>query len=202
MLPPPWAAVPPPPVLAPSQAPAPVLALSQAPAPVLAAPSPEAVEERDPHQGRRVLLSSLAGVAGAFGGAFAGGLLGLAIARPDGSWSALGGVVLGASAGYVFGLPLAVTLAGNAQGGNGGYGWALLGGFGGTLVLGGLASAVDDRGGLTGVLGIAGGVAGAVLGYELSNDAHRSPRARVSARVLPTVGADVTGLRVGLGGTF
>jgi len=147
-------------------------------------------------------LSSLAGVAGALGGAFAGGLLGLAVARPDGGWEALGVVALGATAGYVVGLPLGVTLAGNAQGGNGGYGWALLGAAGGTLALGGIAAAVDEGGGLSGVLGIAGGVAGSVLAYELSNDAHRRPRAAVSARVLPTVGADATGLRLGLGGTF
>lgn len=188
----PWAAVPPPPVLAPTQA----------PQVALTAPAMVSVGPRDPHRGRRLLVMSLSGAAGALGGGFAGGLVGVALARPGEEWSALAGVVYGVTAGYLVGLPLGVTLAGHAQGGNGGYGWALLGCVGGSVALGGLAIVVAPDTSLPGVLGVAGGIAGAVVAYELSNDAQRSARPVATARVLPTAGVDATGLRLGLGGTF
>lgn len=156
----------------------------------------------DPTRARRVLLMSLAGAAGGFGGALGGVLL---VAeggrRLVGSGGNLGALMLGGTAGYLAGLSLSVTLAGYAQGGNGGYGWVLLGGLGGTLVLGGLGALSQD-GYVAGALALAGGVGGAVLAYELSNDAHGRLRRRAPPRVLPTVSADATGLRVGLGGTF
>lgn len=164
------------------------------------APPSSGVGPGDPTRARRVLLMSLAGVAGGFGGAFGGVLLGEEVSRLSGydSWTP---IYLGVTVGYLVGVSLGVTLAGYAQGGNGGYGWVLLGGLGGTLVLGGLGARSQD-GYVAGALALAGGVGGAVLAYELSNDAHGRLRRRAPPRVLPAVSADATGLRLGIGGTF
>ena len=178
----PWEAPPP----LPSQA-APPLAAPPAPRLLLAPPMEPAVR-RDPDPGTRYFYEALAGIGlgvGVGGALIGAGVLSYSFRSTEGA-SALFG--LGALAFYV-GMPLGVTLVGNARGGNGGYGWSVLGNLvgvvGGGLVGGGLILGVcsGSSGGsgcvaaltLGSLVELAGSVAGSILGYELSNDAQHPP---------------------------
>ena len=111
----------------------------------------------------------------------------------------------------ILGQPLGVTLVGNARGGNGGYGWSLLGTLGGDLV-GNLVGALImdagcNHGGSNCGVAIVGGallatgisLTGSVLGYELSNDQQRltAPRTATRMHVSPAVVPTHGGLTLG-----
>jgi hypothetical protein len=132
----------------------------------------------------RYLLEGVAGLGlGALfvlGGALAG--FGVAAAVDPGDSSALATSVgaLG-TLGGVFGVPLGATLVGNARGGNGGFGWSLLGTLAGasvgSLVAVGLRSGESSTAGtdaLSAVVFMLLTAAGGTVGYELSNDQNRA----------------------------
>jgi hypothetical protein len=179
----------------------------------------------DPSPGARYVLEGLAGVGMGTGFALVAGLLTAAAFPPSSSGdfptaisSAISStlrIALFASLGYTFGQPLGVVLAGRARGGNGGYGWSLLGTLGGNLagnlVLFGLVRTCDaDAGGANCTAVTIIGVAlafglsatGAVLGYELSNDQRhlRAPLPSARLRWAPTLLPTEGGLTVGVGG--
>ncbi len=193
-----------------------------APAPVGWAPAQPTLLGHDterPSRAGRWLVQGLAGLGAGLGGAMVGGLVGIAVgASPSGDCSGagpcgggmnLGPLVAGVGIGWFGGVPLGVTLAGNARGGNGGYGWSLLGTLGGTMAAGLLGYAINpeptDSGSAVGYLGLLGGVVGAVVGYELSNTAD-SPRPRpvrsAAVRLTPNASASPQGAVVGVAGTF
>ncbi|MBI5516415.1 MAG: hypothetical protein HY909_21710 [Deltaproteobacteria bacterium] len=179
----------------------------------------------DPSPGARYLLEGLAGLGMGTGFALVAGLL-TAAAIPPSTSGDLGTAIassidrtiriaLFASLAYTFGQPLGVVLAGRARGGNGGYGWSLLGTLGGNLagnlVLFGLGRSCDsasteslcDAVTILGVV-LAFGLSatGAVLGYELSNDQRhlREPLPSARLRWAPTLRPTEGGLTVGVGG--
>jgi len=232
-VPAPWLSISPPPGSSvtvsvratPTPAPAPV----PTPAPMVLSPNdlpPPMVSDAPvrPSRGTRLFLQGLAGLGLGMGGALVGGLAGFALGsgtRNDtvcpadavctgGASMGLGGMMLGVGVGWFGGVPLGVTLAGHARGGNGGYGWALLGTLGGTLAGTFVGYGLDEAGGgrdrgATGVVGLLGGVVGAVMGYELSNtadDPRPAPRREAAVRLTPSASVSPQGALLGVGGVF
>lgn len=213
-------------LMAPAYGPPPVALAPAAPpvatAPVGWAPAQPTLLGHDaerPSRAGRWLVQGLAGLGAGLGGAMVGGLVGVAVGTnssgdclgtgPCGGGMNLGPLLAGVGIGWFGGVPLGVTLAGNARGGNGGYGWSLLGTLGGTMAAGLVGYAIDSEprgsGNAGGYLALLGGVVGAVVGYELSNTAE-SPRptpVRTAAlRLTPSASASPQGAVVGVSGTF
>lgn len=163
----------------------------------------------DPSPGTRWVFEGLAGVGMSIAFALGGGLIGYGIGSSSRDpW--VGMVLLGGAA-ATFGLPLGVLLVGHARGGNGGYGWSLLGTLAGNLlanliILGVASDCSGDCAGsvvAASALGLLLPAAGAVVGYELSNDQNSlsaPPGARV--RLAPTLQLGQGGGLVGVGATF
>lgn len=191
-----------------------------APQPVSQAPDPETTQvavpprvehvERvvirdpaDPQRGARIELSAITGLAsGALLGA--GLAAGLALAAQRGtSRTETAFAVGGGALGWSLGLPLGVVLVGNALGGQGGYGWSVLGGVVGSLPgLGVLLFTGGQRPWLGVWTGVLLGVTGAVVGYELSS-ASRARRATSRLpRALPDVAVSSQGVTLGVAGAF
>lgn len=233
----PWVAVTPPPgatttvtLMAPAYGPPPAAlapaapVVAPAPAPVGWAPAQPTLygqDEARPSRVGRYFVEGLAGLGAGLGGAMVGGLVGLAMGSnatadcastgPCGGGMNLGPLMAGVGIGWFGGVPLGVTLAGNARGGNGGYGWSLLGTLGGSMAAGLVGYAINpdpaDGGNAVGYLGLLGGVVGAVVGYELSNTAdrdraHRVPVRTAAVRLTPSASASPQGAVVGVAGTF
>lgn len=198
-------------------------AVAPAPAPVGWAPAQPTLygqDEARPSRVGRYLVEGLAGLGAGLGGAMVGGLVGIAVGANDtercavapcGGGMNLGPLMAGVGIGWFGGVPLGVTLAGNARGGNGGFGWSLLGTLGGSMAAGLVGYAIDpepgDPSNAAGYLALLGGVAGAVVGYELSNTADRDRARRVpvrtaAVRLTPSASASPQGAVVGVAGTF
>lgn len=108
------------------------------------------------------------------------------------------GVSIGAALGAALSAAPAVWAAGSIMGGDGSFGWTLLGGAAGT-VLSGIVLAIKN---VSATVGIAAAlpVLGAIAGYELSSNARR-PAASASpsgVSIAPTVGLG----SVGVAGSF
>ncbi|MFO0745398.1 MAG: hypothetical protein U1F43_06960 [Myxococcota bacterium] len=131
----------------------------------------------DPHEDRavRVLVESGAGIGGGAIGGFSGGglsyLICAAAGEDRGMFGCLGPALIGGVIGAWWGMAGGVALAGDGMGGNGGFGWELLGQAGGTAVAAGLfygLSEVIDSEVFDWFTWIAFPLAGGILGYELS----------------------------------
>lgn len=155
------------------------------------------------------LLGAVMGVlVPAIGGLIIGGV---ATAGCDGAYCDLEagaiGILVGGFA-AIFTIPGGITLGGDLAGGNGGYGWALLGnliGAGvGTAAIAG-AAAQDEQTfiGPTVIFAIMSYLAGGVLGYELSSRPDTS-RVHVNPNVAPVLGptVDAQGLSIGVLGVL
>ena len=200
--------------------------LPPAPPPVVLAPvtppgpaEPEAAPavRFDPNPGTRYALEGLAGLGMGVGGGLVTMLgVGLLASSPSLTLDDVFLVAMVGGGAILLGIPLGVTLVGNSRGGNGGYGWSLLGMLAGSLVgdlllvplMGACRGPDSSACGVASVLGSAlalGSVlTGAVLGYELSNDQrHLSrpgtpPRARWTPMAIPMRG----GLTLGVAAVF
>jgi hypothetical protein len=168
----------------------------------------ESTEPIEPMTAGRVVLESGLGLVGMGIAAALGVVAGLPFVEEDcedGPCN-LGAFVVGSFVGGTASLaltPLGVYLGGEAMGGEGGYGWTLLGalaGSGSGLVLFATALAVEDSGAVAigGVVtGLAAQIAGAIVAYELSSADNR----RKNAPTLALHGAPIDhGIVVGLRG--
>jgi hypothetical protein len=106
------------------------------------------------------------------------------------------GVSIGAALGAALSAAPAVWAGGSIMGGDGSFGWTLLGGAAGT-VLSGIVLAIKN---VSATVGIAAAlpVLGAIAGYELSSNARRPTPASSGVTIAPTVGLG----SVGLAGSF
>jgi hypothetical protein len=176
-----------------------------------AEPSPNPELRPDPSPATRYTLEALGGLGVGTALGLGGALLGLGLAAAsaprgrDFSIAGAVGTVTFGMLGFFFGLPWGVRLVGNARGGNGGYGWSLLGsllgGMGASLLAFPIAGAAG--GGTStgtefalGVLTIASMTTGAVLGYELSNDQHALSRQTIGRGPSVTLAPLGTGLQL------
>ena len=184
------------------------VALTLAPLPALAQASPWAiVAERPqpaaPSASARVGYEILGGFAGLLGGSIAVVAAGCPLSPQECPFDRgdSGDYVLFAAAAAVLALPGGVTVAGHLAGGDGGFGWSMLGTTAGLAV--GIPSAAlvlsVRRSGTAGAIG-AGAlltllpIAGAILGYELSTTARRS---RNTARLTPLLDVRLDGAIAG-----
>jgi hypothetical protein len=163
----------------------------------------------DPSPGTRWLLEGLGGLGVGIGFALGGALIGYgASSSSRDPWT---GAALSGGIALILGIPFGVTIVGHARGGNGGYGWSLLGSFAGLLALSavtwGIASECsgDCAGGAVAAsaLTLLLPTAGAVIAYELSNDQNSLPEpsgARV--RLAPVLQFGQGGALAGVGATF
>jgi len=153
---------------------------------------------------------------GALGG-FAGAAIGAASCdAPFFSGCGLVGGVVGHYLVAVGTIPLAVTWAGSWLDGRGDAGWAYLGELVGAALSGVLvgvsASVRGDEGALAGTIAMVGTLLlppiGAIVGYELADDAARASGAAPAAeahrgpRLAPSFSFDASRAVVGLGGSF
>lgn len=188
-----------------------------APAAPEAAPEAEPEVRYDPNPGSRYALEALAGLGMGVGGGLVT-LLGAGLMAASSSLSERDvpvAALVGTSLVFL-GIPFGVVLMGNARGGNGVYGWSLLGMVAGSavgsLMFLPIVSACQDTSkpscavaavlGSTLMLGTI--LTGAVLGYELSSDQrHLSPpRTPARARWIPTAIPTRGGLTLGVAGVF
>ncbi len=186
------------------------VALALAPLPALAQASPWATEAERPQPaassasaGARVGYEILGGFAGLIGGSIAVVAAGCTLSPQECPFDRgdSGDYVLFAAAAAVLALPGGVTVAGHLAGGDGGFGWSMLGTTAGLAV--GIPSAAlvlsVRRSGTAGAIG-AGAlltllpIAGAILGYELSTTARRS---RNTARLTPLLDVRLDGAIAG-----
>jgi hypothetical protein len=179
-------------------------------APLTLAPAPHALPghprlleedfsspERTPTpQGVRVLAELGGGLVASLGGSLAGGLLGLGLCETTGLFSGFLGCVVGASLGAVVGgtvgLPLGVWWVGDRLGGDG----SLLATFGG-MGAGFLAGALllySVRYDALALSPIVLGIAGSLIGYELST--------RAQPPLQPLLSVSPQGAVFGVGGRF
>ena len=140
------------------------------------------------------LLGAGLGAIGGLAGAYAGLNVDLLSGHEAGA-----GLSVGTAFGYTLGAAPGIWLAGRAMGGDGAFGWTLLGCALGTGVSAALL-ALDDR---PPMLAFAATVPllGGIVGYELSSHSRRAkPAARAAASTLlrPTLGPR----SVGLAGAF
>jgi len=136
-----------------------------------------------------VLATLLGGGLGALG-AYAGLNADLAAGNEAGA-----GLGLGASFGVALGVGTGVWLGGRAMGGDGSFGWTLLGSAVGTAISAGILAA-DSRPGLL-FFGATIPVAFSVLAFELSAHVikpHAPAKPSTSARVIPSVGPRYVGV--------
>jgi hypothetical protein len=133
-----------------------------------------------------VVLGAATGAALEVGGAYVGLNFDILAGHEVGA-----GTYIGTTLGAILGVAPGVYLAGYAMGGDGSYGWTVLGSLVG---IGGAAAILAIRSNTT-TLGIAAAlpVLGAIAGYELSSHERRSPKPeRVS--VVPVIGPTAVGL--------
>lgn len=147
----------------------------------------------DPNEDRplRVTVEVGSGLGVGTLGAFAGGLVGVGICAAGGGdhgeWGCFGPALLGAAVGAWWGMAGGIELGGYAMGGNGGFGWELLGQAGGTAAAGLLFWALDpvlDNEVVWWTTWIALPLTGGILGYELSST-RDAPASRGAAFVVP-----------------
>ncbi|MBI5513801.1 MAG: hypothetical protein HY909_08530 [Deltaproteobacteria bacterium] len=175
--------------------------------------SPTEEVRPDPSPGTRYALEALAGLGVGAGLALGGGIVGLGLGAASASRSrgisvsGAASIIALSSLGYFFGVPWGVRLVGNARGGNGGYGWSLLGTLLGGMAAGLVSIPLNEASRSSEAIAVVGPVlvltlmvGGAVVGYELSNDQHSLPRRR--ARAAPTLGLCPTTNGLQLVGTF
>lgn len=186
-----------------SQAPDPETSREVAPARVEHVERAVMRDPADPQRGARIALSAITGLtSGALLGA--GLAAGLALAAQRGtSRTETAFAVGGGALGWSLGLPLGVVLVGNALGGQGGYGWSVLGGVVGSLPgLGVLLLTGGQRPWLGVWTGVLLGVTGAVVGYELSSSSRARRATSGIPRALPDVAVSSQGVTLGLAGAF
>ena len=143
--------------------------------------------------GVEMVLGTLLGAGLGSLGAYAGLNIDLATGNEAGV-----GFGLGTSFGVALGVAPGVWLGGLSMGGDGSFGWTLLGSAVGTGIAASLL-AVDSRPGML-FLGATLPVAFAIFAYELSSH-NRKPHAaptKPSAKIIPSLGPRF----VGLAGTF
>ncbi|MCC6808209.1 MAG: hypothetical protein IT381_12360 [Deltaproteobacteria bacterium] len=131
----------------------------------------------------RVALEAVLGVAMGAPAEISGAYIGLTLDVVAGHEVGAGlpvGLVLGAALGVAPG----VWLGGYAMGGDGSFGWTLLGSTAGT----GLSAIILAIKAVPGTLALAAlfPVFGAVLGYELSSPVRRAPREKKALVIMPT----------------
>ncbi len=187
------------------------LALTCAPLPALAQTAPWATVVTRPQPeahgtSARVGFEILGSFAGLLGGSVAVVAAGCTLSPQECPFDRgdSGDYVLFAAAAAVLALPGGVTIAGHLAGGDGGFGWSLLGTTAGLAV--GIPSAAlvlsVRRSGAAGAIG-AGllvtvlPIAGAILGYELSTTSRPSRRTRSSARLTPLLDVRLDGAIAG-----
>ncbi len=187
------------------------LALVCAPLPGLAQTAPWELGAAPPQRASqgassRVGYEILGGFAGLVGGSVAVVAAGCSLSPQECPFDRgdSGTYVLYAAAAAMLALPGGVTVAGHLAGGDGGFGWSLLGTTAGLAV--GIPSAAlvlsVRRSGTAGAVG-AGllvtllPIAGAILGYELSTTSQPSPRTRSAARVTPLLDLRLDGAIAG-----
>jgi hypothetical protein len=144
--------------------------------------------------GVEVILAALLG--GAVGAT--GAYVGLNVDLANGNESGVG-LALGASFGVALGVAPGVWLGGLAMGGDGSFGWTLLGAAGGTAISAAIL-AVDSKPGLL-FLGATIPIASAILTYELSSHTKKPSKAATpsaTGKILPAVSPSF----VGVAGTF
>lgn len=174
------------------------------PEPAVTVPEPPPARLREPsltfmQRTTRIALELLGASIGAGASLGVGVGLGCGLdhgrCRGDGSLPAV--LALGA-----FGVPAGVTLAGSLAGGNGGYGWSVLGEFGGVLLAIPIALLSERRPGFAVAAAIVLPIAGAVVGFEVSSDnAPVRPRA-TGMRWAPALSVSTDGAMVGAAGVF
>ena len=186
-------------------------ALACAPLTALAQAAPWEVREARPQPAApgtsaRVGFEILGSFAGLLGGSIAVVAAGCTLSPQECPFDRgdSGDYVLFAAAAAVLALPGGVTIAGHLAGGDGGFGWSMLGTTAGLAV--GIPSAAlvlsVRRSGTAGAIG-AGllvtvlPIAGAILGYELSTTSRPSHRARSSARITPLLDVRLDGAIAG-----
>jgi hypothetical protein len=133
------------------------------------------------------------GATGVLSGGALGFTLGLAVDPVSfPSNGSLIGLGTGAVLGGVLTIAPGVWLAGHVLGGNGGFGWTLLGDALGASV--GVTAAVLAPSVPTAVLAAAAPLVGAILGYELSSHPGPPARPQRSARMAPAIYPTGTGV--------
>lgn len=140
--------------------------------------------------GVELVLATLLGAAVGAGGAYAGLNVDLASGHETGA-----GFALGTSFGVALGVAPGVWLGGAIMGGDGSFGWTLLGAAGGTAISAAILSFDSKPGTL--FLGATFPLSAAILAYELSAHTRKHPKATTSMLV-PSVGPT----SVGVMGTF
>ncbi|ATB33281.1 hypothetical protein [Melittangium boletus] len=164
-------------------------------------------EEPEPQQASRelrILAEVGAGAVTSLGGGFVGGFGGFALCANTGLGRGgdflpcLGTALVGAGAGLVLGYPLGVWWGGEAMGGDGRLWASMLGtvlGFGVGLPL------VLEEGPFA-LAPIVLGMAGASIGYELTQNTAPSHVASARPRLQPLLSVSDKGALLGLGGAF
>jgi len=141
--------------------------------------------------GVELVLGTGVSLAGELLGAYAGLNVDLLSGREAGL-----GASLGAAVGAILAAGPAVWLGGKAMGGDGSFGWTMLGGAAGTAVSAVLIAIKNT----TAMWGLAAAmpVLGAVAGYELSSHRHKSEAPAPAVSITPVLGPT----SVGLAGVF
>lgn len=154
----------------------------------------------DPSRGARIAVGSVTGLAGGATLGFGLAVLMSQVSRPLSSSSEAILTIGGGALGWTLGVSGGISLIGYAMGGHGNFGWTSLGVLAGSLPgLGVMALGGEKRVFLGVWTGVLLGVAGGVLGYELSS---ASGRRRAAPRALPDVAVSSQGVTVGLTGAF
>ncbi|MBL8955972.1 MAG: hypothetical protein JNK82_34675 [Myxococcaceae bacterium] len=175
--------------------------LSADPEPALEAPCPERTTVLpQPQPGCRaspwlrvarvaveVVLGTGLSLAGELLGAYAGLNVDLLSGREAGL-----GASLGAAVGAILTAPAAVWLGGRMMGGDGSFGWTVLGGAAGTAVAAGIIGIKNTT--VAWAFAAAMPVLGAVLGYELSSHRHRSEAPAPAVGIAPALGPTSIGV--------
>ncbi|MBK6536096.1 MAG: hypothetical protein IPF99_43145 [Deltaproteobacteria bacterium] len=170
----------------------------------------------DPNPGARYVLEGLAGIGLGAGVGLGVGLLayGIVAGSSSSGWDSLFAIAAVGGVGVLMVILLGVTLVGNGRGGNGGYGWSLLGTVGGSLAANliqlpllsaceGSSGSCSAARGLMSILSLGAVATGAVLGYELSNDQRRArPPAPRLVQWAPSAAPTRGGLTLGVAGVF
>ncbi len=143
----------------------------------------------------RIAVELVLGTGVSLGGELLGAYAGLNVDLLSGREAGLG-ASLGAAVGAILTAAPAVWLGGRAMGGDGSFGWTMLGGAAGTAV----SVVIIAIKNTTAAWGIAAAmpVLGAVAGYELSSHRHRSEAPQPAVSVTPVLGPT----SVGVAGVF
>jgi hypothetical protein len=138
--------------------------------------------------GVEAVLGGGVGAVGELVGAYAGLNIDLLNGREGGV-----GTSLGAALGAVLTVAPAVWLGGRVMGGDGSFGWTLLGGTAGTALAAGIIAIKNTT--ATWVIAALMPVAGAILGYELSSHRKRPPaQASTGVTIVPSLGPNSIGI--------